>query len=109
VGGEIAGAGTVLGTDPVPCGVVLGLQEGGGDGARDGAARARVRAMMTELAMLQRDLLRGEGVSRENLGRLERLGEAVPDAADPVLRALLSAIVLRARVESARYDASHAR
>ncbi len=107
VAGEVAGAATVLGTDPVGCGVLLGLQEGESDGARDRAAKTRAREVMTELAMLQRDILRGAGVSRANLRRLKQLGEAAPDAADSSLRALLSGIVLRARVEWARYEASN--
>ncbi len=77
VGGGIAGAGTVLGTDPVPCGVLLGLQEGEGDAVRDRAAKARARAMMAQLAMLQRDVLREGGVSREALVGFRGGGEFV--------------------------------
>lgn len=110
VGFHVAGATSATGTGTVPATdvalgtVLLALQEADDDGVRDRAARSRARELMTELAALQRDVLRGR-VSGANLARLARLGEAVPIAAAPELRAALAGVVLRARVELARYDA----
>jgi hypothetical protein len=82
---------------------LLALQEDAGGGAtRDRAARQRGRDLLAELAALQRDLLAGPpGAAR--LARLVDLADAAPDAADPRLRDILTAIALRARVEAARY------
>jgi hypothetical protein len=51
---------------------------------------------------LQRDLL-AEGPAPGRLARLASLAESAPDAASPALRGVLDEIVLRARVEAARY------
>jgi len=84
---------------------LLSLQEESGAGeVRDRAARRRGRDLLAELAGLQRDLLAG-GPDEARLARLAGLAAAVPEAADPRLRAALGAIVLRVRVEAARYGA----
>ena len=64
--------------------------------------------MMIELAALQRDVLRGR-LSAANLKQLARLAEELPVAAAPALRAVLAGVVLRARVELARYEAHRPR
>ncbi len=81
---------------------LLALQEAGGDAAQDGAARQGGFALLAELAALQRDLL-AEGPAPGRLARLASLAESAPDAASPALRGVLGEIVLRARVEAARY------
>ena len=84
---------------------LLALQEEvDGGPVRDREARRRGRDLLAELAALQRDLLSG-GPGSARLARLVDLADAVPEAADPRLREAVSAIVLRARVEAARYDA----
>jgi Class II flagellar assembly regulator len=84
---------------------LLALQEeAGGGAARDREARRRGRDLLGELIALQRELLAGApGAAR--LARLAGLAEAVPEAADPRLREAVTAIVVRARVEAARYRA----
>jgi hypothetical protein len=87
---------------------LLALQEEAEGGAvrdrarRDGAARRRGRDLLGELAALQRDLLAG-GPDPAQLTRLATLAESAPEAADPRLRDVVAAIVLRARIEAARY------
>lgn len=68
--------------------------------ARDRAAQGRARALLATLAAVQHSLLCGDDGGAAD--RLRALLEDVPDAADPALAALASAIVLRARVELAR-------
>ena len=102
VASEVAGADRLRRTDPVSHDVLLGLLEAEGGGLRDQAAKSHARELMTELARLQLDVLRG-GVTRGNLERLKGLGEEVPLAADTTLRAHLAGIVQRAKVELARY------
>jgi hypothetical protein len=83
---------------------LLALQEGrDGDSVRDREARRRGRDLLAELGALQRDLLAGPP-DPARLARLVDLAGAVPEAADPRLREVVEAIVLRARVEAARYD-----
>ena len=57
--------------------------------------------MLAALAELQRALL-GGGDDGRALQRLAELAAAVPRATDPRLAALVSAIILRVRVELAR-------
>ena len=102
------GASAAGATDVASGSVLLALQEAGDDDARDRAARNRAREMMIELAALQRDVLRGR-LSAANLKQLARLAEELPVAAAPALRAVLAGVVLRARVELARYEAHRPR
>lgn len=91
--------------EPVVLGAMLALQEEESGAARDRQARRHGQAMLEELAMLQCNMLGGtveSGPSAAALVRLAALAEAVPEAADPRLSALIGAIVLRARVELAR-------
>ena len=84
---------------------LLALQEElDGGTVRDRSARRRGRDLLEELAALQRDLLSG-APDRARLARLADLADSVPEAADPRLRDVVNAIVLRARVEAARYGA----
>lgn len=102
VASEVVGAGRVGRTDPVSHDVLLGLLEAEGSGLRDQAAKSHAREMMTELARLQLDVLRG-GATRGNLERLKQLGEQVPVAADTALRVHLASIVQRAAIEIERF------
>ncbi len=84
---------------------LLALQEElDGGTVRDRGARRRGRDLLEELAALQRDLLSG-APDPARLARLADMADSVPEAADPRLRDVVSAIVLRARVEAARYGA----
>jgi len=80
---------------------VLTLQEVGEETVQDREARRHGQDMLAALAELQRALLGGDG-GEAALRRLADLADAVPVASDPRLAALLSAVVLRARVELAR-------
>jgi len=99
-GGGAVPAGTT--SEPVAMSVLLALQEAGGEAVGDREAKRRGRALLDELAALQRDLLAGPP-DAERLARLAALAAGAPEAADPRLRGVLQAIVLRARVEAARY------
>jgi hypothetical protein len=80
---------------------MLSLQEAGGETVEDREARRHGNDMLAALAELQRALLggRGDGVA---LQRLADLAASVRHATDPRLAAMVSAIVLRVRVELAR-------
>ena len=89
-------------TEAVALTSMLSLQEFGGETrAADREARRHGQDMLAALAELQRALL-GGGDTVETLQRLAELAAAVPRAADPRLAALVSAIILRVRVELAR-------
>ena len=80
---------------------MLSLQELGGNAAQDREARRHGQEVLAALATLQRALL----VSGDDAAALQQLGEmlaAVPRASDPRLAAIVSAIVVRAKVELAR-------
>ena len=80
---------------------MLALQEFGGDAATDREARRRGEDMLSALIELQRALLGGVGTG-ETMQRLADLAASVPRAADPHLAAMVSAIILRVKVELAR-------
>jgi len=80
---------------------MLALQEAEAGGARDREARRHGQELLRELARLQRALLAG-GTDDALLSRLASLAETAPEAADPALRAMVAAVVLRAKVELAR-------
>lgn len=94
-----AAAGPAAAPD-APAGL-LALQEREDGPARDRAARQRGRAILDALAALQRDLLAGR-LDPAGLERLVAGLDGGEDAADPALRSVLKAVVLRARVELAR-------
>jgi hypothetical protein len=82
---------------------LLALQEQGEvPTPRDRDARRHGRRLLEELAALQRDLLSGR-VTGERLARLTSLVAELPPVDDPGLRAARDAVVLRARIELARY------
>jgi hypothetical protein len=87
--------------EPLALGSMLALQEMGAGSVRDREARRRGQGLLAALAALQRGLLDGDD-DLAALQRLADLAEAAPDAEDKRLGAVLSAIVLRARVELAR-------
>jgi hypothetical protein len=80
---------------------MLSLQEVGGETVEDREARRHGNNMLAALGELQRALLAGGG-DAEALQRLMDLSTSVVRAKDPRLAALVSAIVVRARVELAR-------
>ncbi len=80
---------------------MLTLQELGHETVQDREARRHGQDMLAMLAELQRALL-GGGDEVAVLHQLAELAAAVPRASDRRLAAVLSAIVLRARVELAR-------
>jgi hypothetical protein len=88
---------------------MLTLQEVETPDQRDRAARRRGQEMLAELAALQRALLAAGGDVPAALHRLAALARAVPAAADPALRQAVAAIVLRSRVELARYEYDNAK
>jgi hypothetical protein len=79
---------------------LLSLQEQPAPARLEGAMR-RAEAALDELRGMQLDLLRGQD-DPERLARLAALSDSEAVKADPVLREVLSAIALRARVELAR-------
>ena len=85
---------------------MLALQEMGTEPAADRDALRHGNDMLAALAGIQRALLTG-GHDAMALQRLADLAETVPLAADTRLAALLSAIVVRVRVELARRQAAH--
>jgi Class II flagellar assembly regulator len=97
-GTDQAAAAAPLATSP---GSMLTLQELGGETLADRQARRHGQDMLAALAELQRALL-GGGDDTRALERLTDLAAAVPLAADRRLAAMVSAIVVRARVELAR-------
>jgi hypothetical protein len=72
------------------------------DDVHDRAARTQGRAILHQLTALQAALL-DPGRHAEALDQLAALITTLPHAAEPRLAALLSSIVLRARVELARH------
>lgn len=80
---------------------MLSLQELGGETVRDREARRHGQDMLAALADLQR-LILSAGSDGMALQRLADLVATVPSATDRRLSALVSAIVVRARVELAR-------
>lgn len=80
---------------------MLTLQELGGETPQDREARHHGQDMLAELAALQRRLL-GASDEVSTLQRLAELAAAVPHATDRRLAAMISAIVVRVRVELAR-------
>jgi hypothetical protein len=85
---------------------MLALQEEQGGAVQDREARRRGQELLAELAALHLVLLGGtdETGTTAVLHRLAGLARAVPLAASPALRQAIAAIVLRSRVELARYD-----
>lgn len=100
-GQESAAAGAITGSLGL-----IGLQQGASDAERDAAAQRRGHAALEELEGLQLALLSG----RLDSGRLARLAQLAEGecGADPVLRSILGAISLRARIELARLPAASA-
>jgi hypothetical protein len=80
---------------------MLTLQELGGERPADREARRHGQDMLAALTELQRALL-GDGDDAAATQRLMDLLAAVPLATDRRLAAMVSAIVVRARVELAR-------
>jgi hypothetical protein len=80
---------------------MLTLQELGGETAEDRDARRHGQDMLEALAALQRALLLG-GDEDVALQQLAELAAAVPRATDRRLAAMVSAIIVRVRVELAR-------
>ena len=82
---------------------LLGLQEAQSDAVSDRDARRHAGEALETLRDLQLALLAGAGT---DLARLERLTRAMPQAADPGLRAVQRALLLRVAVEGARHKAA---
>jgi hypothetical protein len=82
-------------------GSMLTLQELGGETAADREARRHGRDMLATLTELQRALL-GGGDGVVALQHLADLAALVPQATDRRLAAMVSAIIVRVRVELAR-------
>ena len=80
---------------------MLTLQELGGEAVADREARRHGQDLLATLAELQRALL-VDGDDASALQRLAELAAAVPVAGDRRLAAMISAIVVRAKVELAR-------
>jgi hypothetical protein len=80
---------------------MLSLQELGGETVQDREARRHGQDLLAALADLQR-LILSAGSDGAALQRLADLITAVPRATDRRLSAIVSAIVIRARVELAR-------
>lgn len=91
---------------PTLIGAMLALQEAEPAGARNRAARKHGETILGALRALQLGLLGGNR-EPDTLRRLARLAEALPEAADPKLAALVSAVALRAQVELARVELCH--
>ena len=85
-------------------GAMLSLQETGEAAVRDREARRQALALLASLAALQHDLLRGGGtLDPATLRELAASADGMPQAADPVLAAIVHGIVVRVRVELARH------
>ena len=80
---------------------LLSLQESGSGAGRDAAARRRADDILDELQGLQCDLLAAGAGDPDRLARLAAL-DSGEDGADPALRAVVQAVVLRAKIELAR-------
>jgi hypothetical protein len=98
---EVGHAAASPSAEPVALGSMLTLQELGGESVADRQARRHGQDMLAELAALQRALLAG-GADVAALHHLAELAAAVPRSADRRLAAMVSAIVVRVRVELAR-------
>lgn len=96
--GEPAAAAAVLRTSMAS---MLTLQELGGETVHDREARRHGQDMLAALARLQHALL-SCGNETAALQRLAELAGSVPLATDRRLGAMISAIVVRVRVELAR-------
>ena len=90
-----------LAAEPASLASVLTLQELGAETVEDREARRHGQDMLALLAALQRGLLSGVD-NVVALRQLMDLAGAVPRAGDPRLAAMISAIVVRVRVELAR-------
>jgi Class II flagellar assembly regulator len=99
--GEKGQAAAAAASAPVSLDAMLTLQEVGGETVGDREARRHGEDALAALAVLQRALLTG-GDEAATLERLADLAASVPRAGDPLLGALVAAIVLRVRVELAR-------
>jgi hypothetical protein len=84
---------------------MLTLQELGGETIQDREARQHGQDMLAALADLQRALL-SPGGDAAVLARLAELAASVPRATDRRLAAMVSAIMVRVRVELARRQAA---
>jgi Class II flagellar assembly regulator len=86
---------------PASLASMLTLQELGGETVQDREARRHGHDMLAVLAALQRALLADED-DPAALAKLAELAGAVPLATDRRIAAIISAIVVRVRVELAR-------
>ena len=86
---------------PVALDSLLALQQVDEPTERDRAARRHGQALLGALGWLQRALL-DDGDQAAVLGRIRRLAEVIPAAADAGLAAAVDMVVLRARIELAR-------
>jgi hypothetical protein len=88
---------------------ILLLQEASDASVADREARRHGRDLLAALAALQRAILAAGGETGAVLAHLATLAEISPmEARDPALRAVVAAVVLRAKVELARH-ARHVR
>lgn len=98
---EAAPQGKVAPIAPSSAQAMLAFQDGWNPAEADAAAQRRGQAVLAELGALQLALL-GPGADPARLSRLALLAEGEAGA-DPVLREIMQAISLRARVELARH------
>jgi hypothetical protein len=98
-----AAANEALAAEPASLASVLTLQELGAETVEDREARRHGLDMLAVLAALQRGLLSGVD-NATGLQQLADLAVAVPRATDPRLAAMISAVVVRVRVELARRE-----
>jgi hypothetical protein len=105
--GEAEAAGPLAGVSSVLLGVMLAAEALDREPPHDQAARRKGHAVLSGLTALQRALLE-DGDPAAVLERLTSLIADMPVATEPRLAALVSAIVLRARVELALLERSDA-
>ena len=101
--GASAQANEPLAAEPATLASVLTLQELSAETVEDRTARRHGQDLLAALAALQRGLLSGV----DNVAALQQLADltaGVPPATDPRLAAMVSAIVVRVRVELARRE-----
>ncbi len=101
---QAAPAGGVAPGEATSLGSILTLQEAGAEAVEDREARRHGQDMLALLAALQRGLLSGV----DNVAALQQLAElagSVPRPADRRLAAMISAVVVRVKVELARREA----
>jgi hypothetical protein len=96
-------ANETLAAEPASLASALTLQELGAESVEDRKARRHGQDMLAILAALQHELLSGMD-NVVTLQQLTDLAAAVPRATDPRLAAMISAIVVRVRIELARRD-----